>query len=228
MGTDEAARSESLNGDSKKGFSGLDSLISNVEEGLKDAERQSRHQGLAQARPQGTPEDRQRSPESAPTSHSSQPAPSPPIKTGGGSGKIWLGISGFVILVVWISVQDIGSGRSPTVSERVDPDFSQDVVREAKSVDSRLSTTSRLVESVPPADVNATLTVEQARYCVFWRARILGMESLAVHEPLLEPLEEYYAKYNSECVKRRLDAHYDRAQSELEARRSLIEEEAAQ
>ena len=85
----------------------------------------------------------------------------------------------------------------------------------------------RLVETAPPQDYNAKLSIEQTRYCLFWRARIERMGELAVHEPLFEPLQEYYDGYNSECVKRRLDPHYAHVQSELDIRLGQIEEEAA-
>lgn len=177
-------------GDNKKGFSGLDSLVTDVDKGLKDAERTSQGQGSGQAQ-SSTSTRPQSQPKPASAQPSRRPAPPPPVDSGSGGKNVWLWVlGGFILFVVWAASQDGGSSRttSPSSTSYTPPTTSRSQTSPA------LPTLTK-----PPVGTNHIHSSAEIRYCLAEEIRLEALEPRITANSQIDAFNSLVSDYNSRC-----------------------------
>ncbi|WMW64529.1 peptidoglycan-binding protein [Nitratidesulfovibrio liaohensis] len=218
------------NNTSKKGFSGLSSLASEV----GDIDRQINHKPKAAANP-STPKQQPQPQRDEALSESEGKAvsSSPSIETvnsdgGGAGGKWFLGLVG-VIIVVWF-LNNGGQNRkksshtSPSSSQSYS--YPQSVSTPAVQPPSTIQSTG-LQYTKPSVGTNNVLSVPEIRWCIRESIRLEAMRDVINANTGIDDFNRLVDDYNSRCgnYRYRQNSH-SQAVSDVEAYRSQIVAEA--
>jgi hypothetical protein len=217
---------------SGKGFAGLDSMLSDVDEAARTAETDSAARAAGNATP--SPENaaqtgsaqrtRQRTAASEP-GHAEPSAPAAPPQPGPsrrvardpGSGVKWLkwGGAALVLYLLWL-----GSSSDKPSSRRYDAPPA------TTGID--FSSQAALTEEKPPVDTDRVLTAAQLRYCVSEKIRVeAANKALNVYVPPdVDRFNAMVDDYNSRCGSFRYRrGALESTQADVERSRFILEAE---
>ncbi len=206
--------------DESKGFSGLSSLVSDVDTSLPLA-----------AKKEPTSTSGASSSPSPPASETAEPQPrqqqtyqEPPQPSSGSSGGKWvIGIAA-VIGVIWL----IGQSNKPTTSSA--PTYSSPAQSTAPSYSppTEPQAPTRPQESMPPAGQDLVFSTAQIRYCLAEDIRMEGVKS-ALNNYIDSDVDRFnamVADYNSRCGSFRYrSGALESARRDIEPYRSQLQSE---
>lgn len=212
------------NGDPKKGFAGLSSMVSDVDSTVAQPARESKPAPRAASAP--APGERARSTDDqAPD----RPVYQAPAQSSGGSstGKWLLGI-GVVAGLLWLVSQSGDKALSPAPAFTPSSDSSS-VASPSPSwqpAQSPAAAPSRPSEERPPVGTNNVLTSAQLRYCVAEKIRLDAAEGAInnYNDTHVDRFNEMVADYNGRCGQFRYrSGALESARSEVERFRGALE-----
>jgi len=180
----------------KKGFAGLDSMVSDVE--------------VPKPRPAPAPTPEPVRQQEAPTKPSAEPKPvySPPKPSGGGAGKWWAIGIGVVVLFSWLGGSDKkSSARSAPTPSYSAPSYSAPAPATAPAyippvyVPEPAPVYATNDEEMPPVGSGLALSRSQIRYCLSEKIRVTAWQ-VQVNEysgTSVDAFNEAVRDYNSRC-----------------------------
>lgn len=230
-----AVGDESREGQSGKGFSGLSSMVSDVDAAVANAEKASRAAvDTSGAAGQGETAPQQRQPTDAPQPRSEayqQPSSQPSSFGGPSAGKWLLGI-GAVIGVIWVLSESGNKSTppSPTYTPSPQPPVTSSPAPswQPPPAAPRPQTPSRPSEEKPPVGTDLVLSIPQIRYCVAEDIRLDAAKGVINNyvETDVDRFNAMVADYNSRCSRFRYRrGALESARSDVEAIRSLLQAE---
>lgn len=219
------------NNKSKKGFSGLSDLaseVSGIDEPIKLEPK-------AEAKPSISKQPSQPQREAASSESGRKTTSSPPIETvnsvksGGGSGGKWvLGIIG-VILVIWLINTGDRSNKRPSYSPSSSSQ-SYNYPQNTQTTEVQTPSTSQgggLQYTKPSVGTDNVLLVAEIRWCIREGIRIEAMRNVINTNAGIEEFNRVVEDYNSRCGSYRYrDGSHSQAKRDVEAHRSQIVAEA--
>ena len=214
-----------------KGFSGLSSLASDVDEIVADSTRRNVHREkrLALGRNKDTQQSHPRESEAKPRSAPPRPSePEPEVVVSGtsrtpasGSSRVkWFwGLAGLGVLIWFFNVAQEDRPRPSTV-----PSYRQPSPSPSYSASQTPETQiSDLEFSKPPAGENNILSVAQIRWCLREDIRIEVLRPMPTTNSQIDQFNAFVADYNSRCGSYRYrEGTLSRAQREVEHMRAQI------
>lgn len=225
---------ESREGQSGKGFSGLSSMVSDVEAAVANAEKASRAAvdasgsvGQGETAPQRQPTDAPQ-----PRSEAYQQTSSQPSSSGGSSAGKWLLGIGAVIGVIWVLSESGNKSTppSPTYTPSPQPPVTSSPVPSLQPPPAapRPQTPSRPSEEKPPVGTDLVLSVPQIRYCAAEDIRLDAAKGVINNyvEAEVDRFNAMVADYNSRCGQFRYRrGALESAKSDIENVRALLQTE---
>lgn len=230
-----AVGDESREGQSGKGFSGLSTMVSDVDAAVANAEKASRAAvDTSGAAGQGDTAPQQRQPTDAPQPRSEayqQPSSQPSSSGGPSAGKWLLGI-GAVIGVFWVLSESGNKSTppSPTYTPSPQPPVTSSPAPswQPPPAAPRPQTPSRPSEEKPPVGTDLVLSVPQIRYCVAEDIRLDAAKGVINNyvEAEVDRFNAMVADYNSRCGSYRYRrGALESARGDIEPYRSQLQAE---
>ena len=214
-------------GSEPKGFAGFDSLVSNVDKDIADAQRASSQSATSEARPIAAPAAGRATPTGVATRESTWQQRGSRLASRLGNGWWWA--VGIVVFLIWISSNDgsnksvvpAGSSTSPAPSTAdlpplppgatldaapaslppLPPGFTLDAPTSATSKRAGETPGSEWYEEKPSPGVEHVLSYPQLRYCVAEDIRINAMKPMINEYETVEVADfnRYVSDFNSRC-----------------------------
>lgn len=207
--------------DKRKGFSGLDFDVTDVEEWLNDVERRISRKKTPSIEARKYTEDREQqlAQDSSSQKPSSPTAPAP-RSTPSETSNVWLWILGFVILATWIASLDSGSSRKSNTPVRVETPTVANSLPDARSLPAMTK---------PPVGTDHLHSIAEIRWCLAEDIRIEAIRPTANSSSDIDRFNRIVGNYNGRCSSFRYrDGALERATREIEAVRLQIVESAIQ
>lgn len=201
----------------KKGFAGLDSMVSDVEV------------PMSRPAPAPTPEP-VRQQEALRLSADPKPAYSPPKPSGGGTGKWWAIGIGVVVLFSWLGSSDKKSSSRSAPTPYSAPSYSAPAPAPAYTppvfVPEPVPVYARNGEEMPPVGSGLSLSSSQIRYCLSEKIRVSAWQG-QVNEysgTSVDAFNEAVRDYNARCSSFRYrKGMLESVRSEVEANRYALQ-----